>query len=71
MSRKFDRAKKLNSAVIAIIEDPATLHYLGSKIIRRKPKLMPRFVWRAFLFVVMETSTGVRVASRIPHLRSR
>jgi hypothetical protein len=57
MSRKHDRAKKLNAAVIEMMEDPATIHYLATKIIRRKPRLMPRFVWKAFLFVVLAPST--------------
>jgi hypothetical protein len=57
MSRKHLQAFKVNQKVLEVIEDPATLHYLASKIIRRKPKLMPRFVWKAFLFVVMAPST--------------
>jgi hypothetical protein len=46
MSRKTERSLVINAKVLEIIEDPATLHYLGSKIIRRKPRLMPRFVWK-------------------------
>jgi len=57
VSRKYDRTKRLNLAVRDIIEDPATLHYLGSKLIRRKPELMPRFIWKFFHFVVMTPST--------------
>src|SRR6266446_4446039 len=30
VSRKYDRTKRLNLAVRDIIEDPATLHHLGS-----------------------------------------
>jgi hypothetical protein len=57
MSRKFNRALQVNTKVLEIIEDPATLAYLGSKLIRRKPRLMPRFVWKMFLFVVLAPST--------------
>ena len=57
MSRKTERAKVINQRVRNILEDPATLHYLGTKLIRRKPKLMPRLLWKFFLFVVMAPST--------------
>jgi hypothetical protein len=57
MSRKFDRTITINKKVRDILEDPATLHYLGSKLIRRKPRLMPRFVWKLFLYVVLAPST--------------
>jgi hypothetical protein len=57
MSRKFDRQLKINQKARDILEDPATLLYLGSKLIRRKPKLMPRLIWRALLFVVLAPST--------------
>jgi hypothetical protein len=49
---QFDRSLNVNKKVLEIIESPETFAYLGSKLIRRKPKLMPRFVWRFFLFVV-------------------
>src|SRR6266850_126150 len=57
MSRKFDRRKKINQTVWNILEDPATLHYLGTKLIRRKPKLLPRFAWRLLLLIVLAPST--------------
>src|SRR5450631_2313095 len=57
MSRKFDRAKKLNTAVLAILEDSATTQHLASKIIRPKPRPMPRFLWKAFLLMVVEPET--------------
>jgi hypothetical protein len=57
MSRKFDRTLNINKKALEIIEDPVTLHYLGTKLIRRKPKFMPRFVWKFFLFVVLAPST--------------
>jgi hypothetical protein len=58
MSRKYDRTKKLNLPVRDILEDPATLHYLGTKLFRKKPKLMPRLIWKFFLFVVMAPATS-------------
>ena len=57
MSRKYNRSLQVNQKVLKIIEDPATLHYLGGKLIRRKPKLMPKFVWKLFLYVVLAPST--------------
>jgi hypothetical protein len=57
MARKFNRQLQINKKAIEIMEDPATIHYLSTKIIRRKPRLMPRFVWKAFLFVVLAPST--------------
>ena len=39
------------------IKDPATLYHLGSRLIRKKPKLMPRLVWKMFLFIVLAPST--------------
>jgi hypothetical protein len=57
MARKFNRQYQINKKAVEIMEDPATIHYLGSKIIRRKPRLMPRFVWKALLFVVLAPST--------------
>lgn len=57
MSRKFDRTRKVNDKVLDILNDPATIHHLSTLLIRRKPRYMPRFVWRAFLFVVMAPST--------------
>jgi hypothetical protein len=47
MSRKFDRQLQINRKALQIIEDPATLHYLGSQLIRRKPRLMRRFCLEA------------------------
>lgn len=57
MSRKHSRAMQLNKAMLDMMEDPATIHYLSTKIIRRKPRLMPRFVWKALLYVVLAPST--------------
>ena len=57
MSRKYNRSLQINQKVLKIIEDPVTLHYLGGKLIRRKPKLMPKLVWKFFLYVVLAPST--------------
>jgi len=57
MSRKYNRQFLINKKAIEIMEDPATIHYLSSKIIRRKPKLMPRLIWKFFLYVVLAPST--------------
>ena len=57
MSRKFDRQLKINEKVRDILEDPYTLFYLGSRLIRKKPKLMPLFIWKALLWAVMAPGT--------------
>lgn len=56
MSRKYDRARKVNEEVRRILEDTYTMHYLAGRIIRRKPKLMPRFVWKLCLLIVLAPS---------------
>jgi hypothetical protein len=61
MARKFNRQLQINKKAIEIMEDPATIHYLSTKIIRRKPRLMPRFVWKALLYVVLAPSTRERI----------
>jgi hypothetical protein len=53
MSRKFDRTLNINRKVVEILEDPATMHYLARKLIRRKPKYMPWWMWKGFLLVVL------------------
>lgn len=53
MSRKFDRTLQINKKVVAILEDPATMHYLAGKLIRRKPKFMPWWMWKALLLIVL------------------
>ena len=50
MSRKFDRQRHINQKALEIIQDPYTLFMLGSKLIRKKPKLVPRFDWNATEF---------------------
>jgi hypothetical protein len=57
MSRRYDRTLQVNKKVLGILNDPATIHHLSTLLIRRKPRLMPRFLWKAFLFVVMAPST--------------
>ena len=53
MSRKFDRHLKINQKVVEILEDPNTMHYLAGKIIRRKPKYLPWFMWKGLLLIVL------------------
>jgi hypothetical protein len=53
MSRKFDRQRKINEKALEIIQDPYTLFMLGSKIIRKKPRFVPRFMWKGLLWIVM------------------
>lgn len=53
MSRKFDRTMMVNQKVVEILEDPNTMHYLARKLIRRKPKLMPWFLWKGLLLIVL------------------
>jgi hypothetical protein len=57
MSRKFERQFQINKKALEIMEDPATIHYLAGKVIRRKPKIMPRFVWKALLYLVLTPGT--------------
>ena len=57
MSRKFDRQLNINRKVVEILEDPNTMHYLARKLIRRKPKLMPMFLWKGLLLIVLAPST--------------
>lgn len=53
MSRKYDRTMRVNQKVLDILNDPATLHYLGGKLIRKRPKYMPWLIWRAILWIVL------------------
>jgi hypothetical protein len=53
MSRKFERTKKTNQKVVEIPEDPNTMHYLAKQLIRKKPKLMPWFLWKGMLLIVL------------------
>jgi hypothetical protein len=53
MSRKFDRTLTINRKVVEILEDPATMHFLAKKLIRRKPKLMPWFLWKGLMLIVL------------------
>ena len=57
MSRKFDRQLKINTEVMRILEDPATMHYLAGKLIKKKPNVMQRFIWKALLLIVLAPST--------------
>jgi len=57
MSRKFDRTLNINKKVVEILEDPNTMYYLSRKLIRRKPKYMPRLVWKGLLLIVLAPST--------------
>jgi hypothetical protein len=53
MSRKFDRQLRINEKALEIIQDPYTLFMLASKLIRKKPKYVPRFIWKGLLSIVM------------------
>jgi hypothetical protein len=53
MSRKHDRTMMVNQKVVEILQDPNTMHYLAKKIIRRKPKYMPWFIWKGLLLIVL------------------
>ena len=53
MSRKHDRTMMVNNKVVEILEDPNTMHYLARKLIRKKPKLMPWFLWKGLLLIVL------------------
>ena len=57
MSRKFNRQLQINKKALEIMEDPATMHYLAGKLIRRKPKWMPRPIWKGLLLMVLAPST--------------
>jgi len=56
MSRRFDRTLQINQKVVEILEDPNTMHFLARKLIRRKPKLMPWFLWKGLLLIVLAPS---------------
>jgi hypothetical protein len=64
MSRKFDRARQIDLKVRQVLESPEAIHYLAMQIIRPKPKLMPRFVWKLFLLVVMAPSTRYKTLTK-------
>ena len=53
MSRRFDRQMKINQAVADIMQDPQTMYFLAGKLIRRKPKYLPLFAWKALLSIVL------------------
>ena len=53
MFRKFDRTLNINRKVVEILEDPNTMHYLARKLIRKKPKLVPWFLWKGLLLIVL------------------
>jgi len=44
---------KINQQVADILQDPQTFLYLAGKIIRRKPKYLPWFIWKAALSLVL------------------
>lgn len=48
---------QVNQKVVEILEDPNTMHYLARKLIRRKPKFMPMFLWKGLLLIVLAPST--------------
>jgi len=53
MSRRYDRTMRVNQKVVEILEDPNTMHYLTRKLIRRKPKYLPWFLWKGLLLIVL------------------
>jgi hypothetical protein len=53
MSRKYDRAFQVNSKVRDILNDPATMRYLTRKLFRPRPRLIPRFLWKGLLIIVL------------------
>jgi len=57
MSRKFNRQLQINKKAIEIMEDPGTIAYLAGKLIRKRPKRMPRIVWKLLLLIVLAPST--------------
>jgi hypothetical protein len=64
MSRKFNRARQIDFKVRQVLESPEAIYYLTMQIIRPKPKLMPRFVWKLFLLVVMAPSTRYKTLTK-------
>jgi hypothetical protein len=57
MSRKFDRTLQINSKVREILSEPATLFYLTSRLIRRRPSYVPKWLWKLLLLIVLAPST--------------
>jgi hypothetical protein len=65
VSRKYDRQRKINEKALEIIQDPYTLFMLGSKLIRKKPKYCPRFVWKGLLWMVMTPESKEKTIRQI------
>lgn len=57
MSRKFDRQLKINQGILEVLEDPMTLVYLSKQLFRKPPVWMPHFVWKFFLWIVVNPAT--------------
>jgi len=66
MSRQCDRQLQINKKALEIIEDPYTLFVLGSKLIRKKPKYCPRFVWKTLLSIVMTPESKQKTIPQSP-----
>lgn len=66
MARKFDRQLKINTEVAKVLQDPMTLHYLAAKIIRKRPKYMPWFIWKALLLIVLAPDAKKKPQAQIP-----
>lgn len=53
MSRKFDRTFQVNKKVVEILNDPYTMQFIAGKIIRKKPKYMPWWMWKGLMLFVL------------------
>jgi hypothetical protein len=57
MSRKYDRTLQVNRRVLEILNDQGAINYLSQKLIRRRPRYFPRFLWRILLSFVLAPDT--------------
>jgi hypothetical protein len=56
----LDRQPKINTEVVRILEDPATMHHLAARLIIKKPRLMRK----ALLWFVLAPAAKKTPASQ-------
>ncbi len=54
MSRKYDRTHKLNMAVKSTIDDPQFIGALARAMTKKKPRWMPRPLWKLVFNLVID-----------------
>lgn len=53
MSRKFDRTAQINARVREIFRNPVAMDYIRSRVIRKKPRYIPLFLWKLILLWII------------------